>query len=220
MESSIVYRIVNLVNEKCYVGITRKTFKQRYPGRDWWTSSSINRCLKDAVKKYGPANFKVEILEHSIDLDKLEEREIYWIEFFKSTAPNGYNLTSGGNYKTKVSEESKLKNSISNRGRVPYNKGKKTRPESIKKRIQKMIGKPAWNKGLKMGRPSEQAVINSAKAHCKSVLCFSLEGVLVKEYKSVTETKVDGFSPCQVSLCCNGKARTHRNMTFKFNVIY
>lgn len=45
--------------------------------------------------KYGIDNFKFEIIEEC-DKSILSEREKYWIKFYKSVAPNGYNLTTGG----------------------------------------------------------------------------------------------------------------------------
>lgn len=47
------------------------------------------------MNKYGLENFSFEIVEQ-VDNDLLNEREIYWINFFQSKTPNGYNLTDGG----------------------------------------------------------------------------------------------------------------------------
>ena len=47
------------------------------------------------MAKYGIDNFKFEIIEEC-DKSILSEREKYWIKFYNSVAPNGYNLTTGG----------------------------------------------------------------------------------------------------------------------------
>ena len=39
----------------------------------------------------------MKILEDNIKVDKLDEREIYWIKHFNTYKGNGYNLTPGGN---------------------------------------------------------------------------------------------------------------------------
>jgi len=50
---------------------------------------------------------KYEIIEDNISQEQLDEREIYWKKELNSLAPNGYNLTSGGTFKTEYSQESK-----------------------------------------------------------------------------------------------------------------
>ena len=49
------------------------------------------------MRKYGVENFYVELLEEVSENDSLDEREIYWISFYDSITPNGYNMISGGN---------------------------------------------------------------------------------------------------------------------------
>lgn len=52
------------------------------------------RPLYAAMRKYG-----IEAIEENIPDDKIDERENYWISFFK-TYSNGYNATAGGDGKT------------------------------------------------------------------------------------------------------------------------
>ena len=47
-----------------------------------------------AIAKYGKENFYYEILEK--DIENYDEREKYWIKYYNSIAPNGYNILSGG----------------------------------------------------------------------------------------------------------------------------
>jgi hypothetical protein len=47
-------------------------------------------------KKYGIDNFSFGVLEECT-LDKLDEREIYWIKYYNSYN-DGYNLTLGGQF--------------------------------------------------------------------------------------------------------------------------
>lgn len=80
----IIYKTTNLINGKIYIG--------QYSGkRKSYLGSGI--ILKQAVKKYGKENFKRDTLEVCCSRKQLNDREIYWINFFKSTIPNiGYNI--------------------------------------------------------------------------------------------------------------------------------
>ena len=57
--------------------------------------------LHKAFRKYGINNFNIEQIEE-IDNSLLNDREIYWINFYNSMIPNGYNMTFGGEGSTKI----------------------------------------------------------------------------------------------------------------------
>lgn len=86
-----IYKTTNLINNKIYIGQHKGCiFDPYYYGSGSW--------FIKAVKKYGKENFKCEILEECSTLEILNEREIYWIEFYQSRNPStGYNLAKGGN---------------------------------------------------------------------------------------------------------------------------
>lgn len=52
-------------------------------------------AISFAIKKYNVENFQFIIIEENVDNDKLDEREIYWIEQ-KDSFLHGYNNTRGG----------------------------------------------------------------------------------------------------------------------------
>jgi len=96
----IIYKILNLINGKCYIGQTVKTFNQRYWGKLKWWGNRNNPLLERAAKKYGLRNFLVEILEENVEsVEKLNELEQYYIEKFNCLCPNGYNFKRGGENK-------------------------------------------------------------------------------------------------------------------------
>lgn len=94
----VVYKIVNSVNAKVYVGKT--TIGRGICWTQHKTNARRNRgsCyLYKAMRKYGIENFYMEVLEEGISDDALDEREIAWIEKLNTTNPNfGYNCTSRG----------------------------------------------------------------------------------------------------------------------------
>jgi len=57
------------------------------------------RPLYSAINKYGIEHFKIEKIEEC-GIDILNEREIYWIDYYHSYH-NGYNATKGGDGKTR-----------------------------------------------------------------------------------------------------------------------
>lgn len=98
----IVYKIVNLVNGKAYIGQTVNTFNRRYGGRGVGVervvhSQSTNWHLLRAIAKYGVDNFKVEIIEQCNTIEELNEKESYYIELYDSNNDEkGYNKVGGG----------------------------------------------------------------------------------------------------------------------------
>lgn len=92
-----IYKILNTISGKCYIGETTKENPE-----DRWKEHIrlIKRntgcpALKDAMKKYGVDKFRFEILIICFD----EDRYIYekdYIKKYNSQVPNGYNILPGG----------------------------------------------------------------------------------------------------------------------------
>ena len=114
-----IYKIVNRVNGKYYVGSSNKI-----PIR--WTNHKIdlrknthkNEHLQHAWNKYGESNFDfvtIKIFHEDIDRDYLLEKEQKYLNLAKSEKHKCYNLcfdASGG----KLTELSRRKISIKNKG--------------------------------------------------------------------------------------------------------
>lgn len=148
MDRGIIYKITNNINDKCYIGKTIFTFKQRYPKG---FKSIQNKHLKNAINKYGEENFTISILEKGIDDEqKLFELEKRYIKEFQSNNPSyGYNKDSGG------------------KGSDNWSYMPKEQKERLQKEFSKRFsGKnnPMWNKNWK-----EFADEETIKNHCKNV---------------------------------------------------
>jgi group I intron endonuclease len=103
MYEGYIYKIYNNVNNKIYIGQTIRTISER-----WAQHKSAAKTKKDnialhiAMIKYGIDMFSVECVEkHSFDnienlYLKLNKREVFYIDMYKSKAPNGYNISNGG----------------------------------------------------------------------------------------------------------------------------
>lgn len=92
-----IYKITNIVNNKCYIGQSANLGKRIKKHIDTLLNhSNRNEHLQNAYDKYGPGSFTIEIIEEC-DESMLDEREIFWIDFYKSYDKNfGYNKTKGG----------------------------------------------------------------------------------------------------------------------------
>jgi group I intron endonuclease len=115
-----IYRIINLVNNKIYVGqaVSHILNHRRYRpyGREGRFRSHISEAfsnkknqshyLNNAIRKYGVDNFNVELIEYCL-LENSDDREKYYINHLNSLYPNGYNLKNGGKTFTHSDESKK-----------------------------------------------------------------------------------------------------------------
>ena len=86
-----IYLITNLFNFKKYVGMTKFSLEERF-------SQHVKRgfLLTEAIKKYGEQKFSIELIEVVESAERAYELEIFYIREYNTKAPNGYNLTDGG----------------------------------------------------------------------------------------------------------------------------
>lgn len=118
-----IYKITNNINNKIYIGQTTKNratdrFSQhRYLAQHPEQERGVS-YLHSSMAKYGVDNFTFTIVEE-VDNELLNEREQYWIAFYGSLAPKGYNMTEGGEgtqgYSRPQTEEEKEKRRQSNK---------------------------------------------------------------------------------------------------------
>ena len=89
-----IYRYMSPSN-KNYIGQTVGTLKKR--AINIISGNGYKKCslFWKAISKYGFLNFKAEILEE-VPVNKLNEREVFYIKKFNSISPYGYNLSHGG----------------------------------------------------------------------------------------------------------------------------
>ena len=110
--SMIIYKATNLVNGKVYVGQTVNTLKYRKEQhwREAICPSRKNVHFHNALLKYGIDNFEFEIIDRARDVDELNKKESYWIDYYNSTDSRyGYNKDSGGKSGGFKSQETKEK---------------------------------------------------------------------------------------------------------------
>ena len=96
-----IYEIYNNVNDVKYIGQTRRTIALRYGNHK---KDYVNKVcnLYEAMRNIGFDHFNVRQIEklicNSLEelIDILNEREIYWIKYYKDNDISLYNMTEGG----------------------------------------------------------------------------------------------------------------------------
>ena len=95
MDKGKIYKIINGINNKVYIGCTVTSLEKRY-------HEHLYRCFKtdyksklyNSIKKYGEENFTIELIE-DCDIEKIYEIEKKYIAQYDSFK-NGLNSTFGG----------------------------------------------------------------------------------------------------------------------------
>jgi len=173
-----------------YIGQTTNTLEDRIK-KHYFNSrcSKYKSYLFHAFKKYGNENFKLEIIDHAESKKELDDKEIYWIEFYNTLNHEfGYNLKTGGangkpcqesinkmkesakrNRDLLSDEERKEKYGAHHNGKLPWIAGKKHTEETREKMSNARKGKPSWNKGLYLSDEHKENLSKSHKEMIKSL---------------------------------------------------
>lgn len=156
------YLITNTVNDKIYIGITKKTIRRRWCGHVNGAKSGTRKShLRSAILKYGEDKFTICILKSCYSDYQLYESEKYFIKKYNSTKSKiGYNKSTGGEQSasgvrlTRKRREHLASVSTFKKGFTPWNKNKKgVMPEP-------------WNKGEKgVVKHSARTIRKMKKAH-------------------------------------------------------
>jgi len=176
-----VYLITNIINEKKYIGSSRKSqIDENYYGS--------GKAIKDALKKYGKNNFIRDILwQGEGDARDIESQ---WLEYFNaSTNSMFYNLTNDARGNDLHKEETKRTVSEKLTGRKftkeRCNKISKAKKGSTTSKKGKPDGpKPRVSEAHK-GRTSPN------KGKGKSVALYNINGEFIQQYNSYYDLASD-----------------------------
>lgn len=106
----IAYRITNTINNKAYVGITRKTLARRWIcHRSDAKKKAKQQILHAAIRKYEDANFLVEQIASARNEEDLFALETALIRQEGTLSPDGYNMNEGGRGGLNCSAETREK---------------------------------------------------------------------------------------------------------------
>lgn len=119
IETFEVYKLLNRVNNKIYIGSTTLGSGRRF--KMHVADSLANRDdypIHQAIREFGESSFSLTVLEFCNSLDEMNEREAFYIAALGSTNPEiGYNRKAGGGVRFQ-SEETKQKIGNIHRGKI------------------------------------------------------------------------------------------------------
>lgn len=218
-----IYEIRNKINNKVYIGQSVDVHRRLKSHINSLNRNKDSKYLQRVWEKYGEKNFEFKIIEILDDKNKLNDREIFWIEYNKSTNRDfGYNLRDGGNYSTFCEETRKLM-SISASNRPPISdktreklrcarkrrkfsietcrkisenqKGKKLSKETKDKISNTLKGKVTWNIGRKHSEESKKKNRNAhlGKKHSEESKKKMSEAKKGKKFSEERKKNMKGF---------------------------
>lgn len=208
----ICYKIINLINNKVYIGITKNSITKRW-NEHKSKSKTSNSHLSKSIRKYGVENFKIHILKEFDNEQQMYDYEIEAIKKYKSTNHFfGYNNSEGGEKSSKgkkLSEETKKKISEYQKKRKRTKHSEETRKkqsESAKGRDMSKAVKSSADK--RRGKPSHNRVC---------VYQFDLENNFIKKFNSLSEAakSVNGVTSA-FSALKRKTLKTYKGYTWKF----
>lgn len=102
-----IYKITNRINGHYYIGQSvgvKKRFREHCFAAAHSDNKDHNSPIHRALAKYGKDNFIFEIIEEC-SKEKLDKREIFWINTLKATSNGNYNILIGGQDRMKFDDK-------------------------------------------------------------------------------------------------------------------
>lgn len=217
MNSYTVYKHTS-PGGKVYIGITGRSVSRRWHGG---TAYRNNAHFYAAIKKYGWANFKHDILAEGLTRDEACAMEIRLIAEYNSTDPNkGYNLSRGGDKTTlgyTMSPETRQRISQALIGKCkgrPHTKEHTERiraalqghrcSEETREKLRQALGDRLQTEEAR-ARQKENTPKGSDHHRATRVICLDT-GVVYSTIKDAAEAY--GLGRSAVSACCRGLQQT------------
>lgn len=192
-----IYKIINDVNDKIYIGQTINTIEYRFNNHINAAKQSIHKNkFHDALIEIGPEHFKIELVEECMN-DRLNQRECYWIKYYDSVN-KGYNTTWGGSAGFHYDREILLK---------LWNQGITIQKISNKIGIDRgLLGQILKAEGITQEEINKRKYIaNREQITCRKVYQIDPNnGKIIKEWNRINDIERElGISHTTIIKCCN-----------------
>lgn len=209
-----IYKIINLINNKTYIGKSKdiqRRWKEHKIDPFNTNNAMYNSLLYKDIRKYGLNNFEFQIVEECEE-SQLNEREKYWIASYNTYVQNtngyGYNMTKGGEYTALLP--------LFDREKVLqlWNQNKSF------KEIQKEVGcsKTTLTNILNdLNISVKERFQRGARDRNVAVLQYDLMGNFIKEYISIADAAQEvQTSTGNIIYACNGKLKSTAGFQWRY----
>lgn len=213
----IKYTIYKLIdpetNEVRYIGLTFNTLKQRLKSHYSEKSKSHKSNWVQKLRSKGLKPI-IESIESNISsYDEVCNKEIYYINKYKSEGHRLTNMASGGNKNKKMSDETRKKMSESAKNRkfklVLSEETKKILSEKAKQRFKDNNEREKIrikNKKYEANKTKQQKLQDIIKQNNKYVNKYDKNMNFIKEYPSIRNaSKLNNIHVSNISKCCKHK---------------
>ena len=143
-----------------YIGQTINNPENRWK-RHQRISKDVNSkdfsYIHSAISKYGVENFSFDVIDKASNKEELDAKEKKYISELNTLVPNGYNISSGGQFTKEIDEQTRKKISESKKGENNPNWGKiytKEEREAHRKMMLKRYSDP--NERIKTGTKNKE----------------------------------------------------------------
>jgi len=219
-----IYRIVNKINGKSYIGSSNNIKRRFYEHFAPCNSLNKNTVFVRAIKKYGKKSFMLDVLQELTDASLLPYYEKFWIEKLKPE----YNMNEGGigNCGRTVTEETKKllsaaskkqwveipeehKQEVLTRNLIGPRKGHPVSKETREKLRAANLGKKASEETRRKISESNKGKHSERSCNYKVVSAFNKDGSFFKTFESVKSAAVfAGVNPGNITAVLK-KRQTH-----------
>ena len=152
-----VYLAENKTTRKVYVGQTCQSLEERKYMHVYDSKGGSALIFHKALRKYGIESFEWKQIDAACSKEELDEKEKYWIKFYKSTDRSfGYNQTEGGTGGAQRDPAVLEKMSRNRKGIPAWNRGIPRTEEEKLAISESHKGQVAWNKGIPMSEEQKQ----------------------------------------------------------------
>jgi group I intron endonuclease len=184
--------------------------------------TNIGPKLYNSLQKYGFEKHQFEIIEEC-SLEQLNEREMYWGQYYNVLNESGLNLKIGES-KGLCSEETKKKMSVAHKGNKKRLGCKMSDYSKSLIRIKNSKPKP---KGFmseehkqKISQNSKGTIRNKNKTYrAKPIYQYDLQGNLLNEFQSAQEAgRYLGKSGNSIADCAAGRQKTAYGFIWEYKL--
>ena len=100
----IIYCATNTINNKKYIGQTIRSLDKRIKEHISHASKDNKYAFHLAINKYRIDKFEWEEIDVANNQEELDEKELYWIDFYNTYGKGGYNMSVGGQFNKKTDD--------------------------------------------------------------------------------------------------------------------